>query len=267
MNKRIVIFLAFLAVLGLACNLLSSGGKTPPPASQGVPGGGSQPVDTDAPAGTPPAEPVSINDGLGSLNSYQMAVMIHMVGPDLLDSNTVTITVQHSKDLDATYTHYEMVRTAKNPDDAGNSNSDNYSIGNDQCSYDGEEYDWSSSTPAEAEMTDLSKSMISLTPLIDNPTFVAQEEINGIPANHFTFTVSGLGVESGAQVNLNQGDYWLAVDGQYIVKYLLTVETSTDPQTNVYHEEISIDLTQINQPISISFPQGCLDASLKTPNP
>ena len=91
--------------------------------------------------------------------------------------------------------------------------------------------------------------------------------MNGIPSNHFTFKVSGLGVSSGAQVNANQGDYWLAVDGQFIVKYNLVLETSTDPLTDVLHEEISIDLTQVNQPIDISFPQACLDASLVTPQP
>jgi hypothetical protein len=35
----------------------------------------------------------------------------------------------------------------------------------------------------------------------------------------------------------------------------------------VYHEEISIVMTQINQPVNIAFPQGCLDASLVTPEP
>ena len=68
-------------------------------------------------------------------------------------------------------------------------------------------------------------------------------------------------------MNANQGDYWLAVDGQYIVKYLLVLETSTDPQTNILHAEVSIELNQVNQPISITFPQGCLDASLVTPTP
>jgi len=57
------------------------------------------------------------------------------------------------------------------------------------------------------------------------------------------------------------------VDGQYIVKYNLVLETSIDPKTNVLHEEISIELTQVNQPISIAFPQSCLDASLVTPQP
>ena len=70
-------------------------------------------------------------------------------------------------------------------------------------------------------MNGLVTSMIGLTPLIDNPVFVAAETVNGIPANHFTFKVSGLGATSGAVVNLNQGDYWLAVDGNYIVKYTL----------------------------------------------
>ena len=30
------------------------------------------------------------------------------------------------------------------------------------------------------------------------------------------FKVAGLGEKSGAVVNANQGEYWLAVDGQYL---------------------------------------------------
>jgi hypothetical protein len=116
-------------------------------------------------------------------------------------------------------------------------------------------------------MLDLITNMLGFTPLIDNPTFMAQETVNGIPSNHFTFKVSGLGVTSGAEVLANQGDYWLAVDGQYIVRYILNIATSVDPQTNILSEEISAELNQINQPVSISFPQVCLDASLVTPEP
>ena len=32
------------------------------------------------------------------------------------------------------------------------------------------------------------------------------------------------------------------------------------------HTEISINLNEINQPVDISFPQGCLDASKVTPH-
>jgi hypothetical protein len=76
-----------------------------------------------------------------------------------------------------------------------------------------------------------------------------------------------LGVKSGAVVKANQGDYWLAVDGQYIVKYTLILETSMSADSEVFHEEISMELNQVNQPISISFPQSCLDASKVTPTP
>jgi hypothetical protein len=68
-------------------------------------------------------------------------------------------------------------------------------------------------------------------------------------------------------VNINQGDYWLAVDGQYIVKYTLIVETSMAADAEVLHEEITIEVNQINQPVSIVFPQSCLDASQVTPEP
>ena len=115
-------------------------------------------------------------------------------------------------------------------------------------------------------MQRLVTSMIGMTPVIDNPAFVAAETVNGIPTNHFSFQVSGLGAASGAVVNTNQGDYWLATDGQYIVKYILVIETSTS-EAEVYHEEFSIVMDQVNQPVTISFPQGCLDASLVTSEP
>jgi hypothetical protein len=103
--------------------------------------------------------------------------------------------------------------------------------------------------------------------LIDKPTFVAAETVNGIPTNHFTFKISTLGIKSGAEVTANQGDYWLAVDGQYIVKYTLVAETVVDSQTNMFHMETLIDVKDINQPVDIAFPQACLDAKMATPEP
>ena len=116
-----------------------------------------------------------------------------------------------------------------------------YRIGNDQCSSQSGEWSWTSMAANQAEMMDLIMNMIDFTPVIDDPTFVAEEVINGVPSNHFSFSVTGLGIESGAEVTINQGDYWLAVDGQYIIKYSLVLETVMDPQTNIIHMEISID--------------------------
>jgi len=267
MAKRMLVFLVVLALMALGCNLGSSGASSPPPPAIVVPqGGGEEPTATPAPVGTPPADPVSMNEGLGSLNSYQMTILFKTIGPDPSQSSTTTIDTQRSTETKATYTHLNMVTVPKGGGEPDSTDSHIYNIGNDQCSSNGDKWDWTSSTPAEAEIANLLKSMIGMTPLIENPTFIGEEAVNGIPTNHFSFNVSGLGVESGAQVSINQGNYWLAVDGQYLVKYLLIIETSSDP-TTVLHEEVSIELTQINQPISISFPQGCLDASLVTPEP
>lgn len=265
MNKRIVVFLSILVVLVSACSLARTGG-TPQAPTGTTQESGNVPVEPAQPVGTPPASPVSINDGLGSLNSYLMTVSFKTSGPDPSQSNTITEEVKHSKDLDATHNQLNSVMVPVGGGDPEADESNLYSIGNDQCSGSGEDWEWTSYSAEEVEMRDLFKSMLGLTPLIENPTFIGEESVNGFPANHFTFKVSGLGVKSGAEVRINQGDYWLAVDGQYILKYLLVIEESTDP-AKVLHSEISIDLTQINQAIDISFPQGCLDASLVTPEP
>jgi hypothetical protein len=266
MKIRIALFLSILLMVMLACNLAGGTGNTPQTQGNTPQGNANQPTG-NKPIGTPQADPVSINDGLNSLNSYQMTVIIKSIGPDPVQSSTTTIETQHSKDSSASYTHFTMAVVDAAGNKSDNSDSNIYRIGNDQCSGSDKDWSWTSMPPNEAEMLDIITSMLGITPLIDTPTFVSQETINGIPSNHFTFKVSGLGVSSGAQLTANQGDYWLAVDGRYIVKYSLVLETSLDPQKNVLHEEISIELTQINQPISISFPQGCLDASLVTPQP
>jgi hypothetical protein len=261
MRNRILIFLPFLVMLAVACSLVNGTGNNPQGPVSTPHGTGNQP------AGTPPANPVSINEGLGSLNSYQMTVIIKSIGPDPAQSSTTTVETQYSKDTDASYTHINMTAVDTGDGNPNNNDSSIYRIGNDQCSGSGSDWTWTTLSPVQAEMLDITKNMLGITPLIDTPTFVAQETVNGVPSNHFTFKVSGLGVSSGADVITNQGDYWLAVDGQYIVKYILILETSMGPQTDVLHEEISIELNQVNQPLNIAFPQACLDASLVTPSP
>ena len=266
MKKSLLFCLSILVVMTLACNL--SGNSTP--ASQGAgatpQGGGNQPPSIFLAKGTPESKPVNLNEGLASLNSYQMVIKISGAGPDPADTTSLMLESQHSQDNDAYLTKISNNSTKKGESSSSDSTSEIYQIGNDQCSVNGTDASWSSMKPNEAEMVSKLMGMMGMTPLIEKPTFVAEETVNGIPSNHFTFQASGLGVKSGATVNINQGDYWLAKDGQYVVKYLLIMETATDPQT-VLHEEVSIEMTQVNQPVSIAFPQNCLDASKVTPTP
>jgi hypothetical protein len=263
MKKKMVLILSLLVLLALACNISSSPSSTTP---GNAPQGSGNPS-SSKPGGAPSPIPVSINEGLSSLNSYQLTINYKSTGPDPSESSTMLMEMQRSQDQDARYTKLTQTATKKGDEKPSNSESNFYQIGNDECDSSGSDWTWTTRLPNQTEMNNLVQNMISLTPLIDKPSFVARETVNDIPSNHFTFKVSGIGAKSGAAVNADQGDYWLAVDGQYIVKYNLVLETSMGPSVDVIHQEISIDLTKVNQPVNIAFPQACLAASKATPTP
>ena len=100
--------------------------------------------------------------------------------------------------------------------------------------------------------------MVDILPMTNDPVFVGEEMVNGVMTNHFTFNVTGLGAESGAEVVASNGEYWLAQDGQYVVKYSVIMETRNgpagDPNTQTMHSEFYIEVTDINQPIVITMP-------------
>ncbi len=206
-----------------------------------------------------PSEPVSIREGLASLNSYSLVIESNSSGPSQTEYSHTHIEIQNSKDQDATSTHLVISQSSANESEPTTTDSYVYSIGNIQCTgSDAEEWDYTQNTPQQKEMQDLFSEMMDIFPLIDDPIFVGSETMNGIMTNHFTFRISGLGLQSGAEVTANQGDYWLAQDGQYIVKYQLITET-VDTATQVkVHMDILIDLTKVNQPVTIALPAGCV---------
>jgi hypothetical protein len=262
MGRRGSFALTILVLMLLACGLASPTGQTTQPASVVA-------TTTNSPvsASTPPAIPVSISTGLSSLSSYRMTLTIKSSGPDPSQGMTVDVQLERSNNPDASHTHYDLSLQQKAGSEPQATNSDLYQIGDDTCSGANDSWDFTHNSSQQAEMLELVQNMIGLDPLIESPTFVAQEMVNGVPTNHFTFKVSGLGQKSGAQVDTDQGDYWLAVDGQYIVRYDLVLETSMAPNTSVMHEEISIDLDQINQPVTITFPTACQDQESATLTP
>jgi hypothetical protein len=261
MKKRTVIFITVLVMVTLACSMIKIDYGTQP-GTQQAPGGETQGDNTH------PSQPVSIAKGLASLNSYRATISFTTKGPDPLTSSTIVFETQRSQEQDARYTKMTSTNVKKGVAEPSSGASESYRIGNDQCTNSSDTWSWTSMPPNEAEMMDLVMNVLDVTPMIDNPTFVAAEMVNNIPTNHFSFKVTGLGVKSGANVTTNQGDYWLAVDGQYIVKYSLVAETVMDPQTNIIHMETLIDVKDINQPVNIAFPQACLDAkAAATPVP
>jgi hypothetical protein len=275
--KQVAICLALLVILALSCNLpagvAETGGKKQQPEStQSVQASpisqkaeasveaSPTPSPTPEPTPTPtpiPSEPISIRQGLASLNSYQFTVHNRASGPTSQDKSETTIETSYSADKQASLIHSHTVSSSAKEPDVSTSDSTTYQIGNASCS--GSEGDWEYDTqsPMQQEMADVSSQMLDIVPLIDDPTFVGSEEINGIMTHHFKFQVSGFGAQSGAEVTANQGEYWLAEDGQYIVKYVLILELRESPQGNAVREEFSMELKSSNQPVQIVMPAAC----------
>ncbi len=202
--------------------------------------------------------PVGLQAGLGSLDSYQIRIYVNTydstgmkseydeyIEREVLEKNSHSITTQTS--FDPEYDTEESTST-----------SETYLIGNATCSGSDGEWTYEEMSAQDKEMMDVFKGMVDFLPLIDNPEFVGEENINGIDCNHFMFQVAGIGDTSGSIATINEGDYWLARDGQYIVKYhlLLEVQSAADGAENVEVSNIEalIDLTNVNVPLNLSMP-------------
>jgi hypothetical protein len=293
MKREWIAIITVLVILALACNVPGQvAQQTVMPTEQAVPvqpgepAPTSQPPDnqqqadqvtqeapteeptaTEMPSPTPteiPSKPVSIREGLSSLNSYIISISLKSTGPTTKDLTDMKTEIQFSRDADTSLTHiHSVTSTASNPD-TSTGDSYVYRIKDDECSGSKDSWTFNSMTPAQRELMDIYKQMLDVTPLIGDPVLVGGENVNGIDTNHFSFKLKGLGATSGAEVTANQGDYWLAIDGSYIVRYSLVMETRSGPKLDVLHQDIHIELTNINQAVpAVVFPQGCIAAKNK----
>lgn len=205
-------------------------------------------------------DPVGLQDGLASLDSYKMSMNFKATDEDG-SLTEMSEYVERSTD-GATYT--KMSNTMYDPaeDDTKDTNtSEVYAVGTVTCTYSDDEWDYEKVTEQQKELRDIFKNMLDFLPLIDDPQFVGEETMNGILTNHFTFKVKGIGDTSGSVASINNGDYWLAVDGQYIIKYILALEVRSGAEgtsgAEVNTLNVTVDITDINSPISVSLPAAC----------
>lgn len=209
--------------------------------------------------------PVGLQEGLGSLDSYNLTLYMYSddstgtlseitetIERSVVDKNQHTTTVQRSFD-------------PQNDEEENSSIEEGYMIGNVSCTGSGEEWTYDEMTSQEKEMLYIYKGMVDVLPLIDNPEFVGEETVNGVDTNHFTFKVAGIGDTSGSVATVNQGDYWLAKDGNYIVNYHLKLQVQSAAEGSAEAEtsniELAIDLKNINVPITFTLPEYCVPSS------
>jgi hypothetical protein len=282
--KALLLVVSFLVIISLACNLGTSPGapaanpdeqpaeevveETPPEESAEAPNEVVEPSPTPLPAATPtpiPAQPIGLRQGLAGLNSYRLLIETVSNGPTAQDKSHTKYQTDYVMDGEKSLVHTESTSsTAKEPAEISNV-SDVYQIGNKSCTISGvgsdREVDSSSIDLQQKEMVDTMTQLEDTIIVVDNPKFVGAETINGVQSNHFKFNVTGLGKKSGAEVTQSAGEYWVAQDGQYLMKYDVVLETRSAPAGNakaqVMHQEIHLNLTNINQPIQISMPADC----------
>jgi len=95
---------------------------------------------------------------------------------------------------------------------------------------------------------------------ISGAKLVGTETVNGIKAKHYTFNEKALGPLF--QAARAKGDIWVAVEGNYIVKYVLEAEGGESLFGKGEQGKLTWEyqVTDINQPITIEPPEECLQA-------
>ena len=265
----------------LACALPGGASPTQEAGGQPVPGetqpSGNQPTaepttaipPTETPVPTPiatppPLLPIGIRQGLASLNSYQIKFVQVLDGPGPQDKNHTTTEMSVSSQDDRSHTRITALNSSADSPSSEPHTTDRYQAGSQVCSLPASEEGKSpltSSNPVQEEMANAMSSQMDITLYADNPVLLGEEQVNGVQSRHYQFKVSGLGKKSGAEVTQSSGEYWSAVDGNYLVKYHLILETRSAPQgdatAQVMHSEITYELCGINQPVSIEMPPEC----------
>ncbi len=230
--------------------------------------GATQPKPTETPKPTAKAAnplPLPLRQGLASLDSYRLTIRAGASGSDTLEKSDMVILMEYNAKTKST--HWKMTSTNVSEDEPKPqvSTSEYYKVGSKSCSLSSSSS--STKTPtAKIEDSDLVAQDLanSLSYLVDynlyaeNPVFVAEETLNGVVTNHFKFKVTQLGKDSGAVVKQNSGEYWVAKDGQYLVKYTVLLEMDSDKSgTKTVRTELNLELTLINKTVEIAFPPNC----------
>jgi hypothetical protein len=252
-----------LGLVALACNAVTALPPTPAPED---PISGQVVATTIAsePAVVTaiPSEPVPLREGLASLDSYRLHVTFDSTGPSPADRTSSQTIVEYNGPADARHSRMTIFTSSEDSPDGNQEVSEEYQVGNETCQLMDEEWQYRTLTPVQREIVDLMGSILDLRPPVENAVLVGEEVVNGVPSRHYTFNLAGLGSKSGAEVTQSGGEYWLAQDGRYLVKYSLIIAMRTAPEGSPEAEAVegsmSLELQDINQPISIALPTDCL---------
>ncbi|MGD8621575.1 MAG: hypothetical protein PVH60_06475 [Anaerolineales bacterium] len=257
------------SVLLLATLLSACGGSTPGQGPQANGEDGSEALvdaessPTIAPTETPvpPMFPVPINRGLASLDSYRMSYTndVYDSVPD--QRSVITFVVAQDKEADATYNSTESQITTEDYQVASTHIEEQIVIGNQVCILSDGVATVNIMSDSARELSGIMSQGFTYNPIIENPEFVSEGVVNGVPVRLYEFEVTSVSATSDAEVGRAEGNYALADDGDYLVEYRLDMELRTGPEGAPEAEYsvsfFDLSLEGINEPQEIVFPETC----------
>ncbi len=211
-----------------------------------------------------PVLPVGLNKGLSSLNSYTYEMRLIMNGPSAQDRNETKVTTSYYSDDESTMTRTESFASSADEPEGDRSVSTVYRVGETMCTISDDEdseAEIEDLSPASKEMLNIFMNLSDTVINVEDPELVGTEMVSGVNCNHYQFTVIGLGKTSGAEVTQSQGEYWSAIDGNYLVKYDVILETRNAPEgdedAEILHTEMHFLLFNVNSTSPILLPAEC----------
>jgi len=260
MSKRGFIgFALVVMVVGSACGISAPAQEPESGAAVAPESGGAQPP------GQEPADssmlPVSINEGLASLDSYRMTLTTDSVDSASQQRTVTTFTVAHDGGAEADYTRTETRVTTLENEVVSESTQEQFVIGHQTCTVSEGEAQMSSLSETTRVFSDLMSQVVVIHPLIENPVLVGDDVVNGVPVRSYTFEVRSIDAASEVEAARADGSYAVAADGDYLVHYRLDMdlraaaEASAEVESTVFSIELTLE--GINQPVAIAFPANC----------
>jgi len=270
--KMFMLVVTVLALAALACSIGGGGGQPSEGVATLIPGGGvgeggTPPTQETATSALPPAEQdltlSTLTEGLATLKSYKSAFTIKFVGKDQ-QGQPVNGSLETREEFTQEPKAQRIAFTSigLSPEQAAQSGTfEMVTIGDTSYLIMQDQDRKRSCISTSSEATQPQQGLFTPEMLggISGAKYVNTETVNGIKTKHYTWK------EGGGLVGLGftsvKGDVWVAVDGNYVVKYMAEATGKGTLFFGSSGEEgtitIEYNLTEVNGSFKIESPAEC----------
>lgn len=250
---RILIPLCLLLGLTLACGLGGAGEEAVPP-TEPAPGGGEAPPPTEPPSGGAETEEEeislsSVTSGIEGLDSYRshFEMAFESTAEGGAEHWVYAMDVEYVRDPFA----QRLVMRGTDVDEG----LEIVQIGDKQYFVLAEGQCMVTSAGEGDEMGMVVFEPEDVIGGLENARRVRPDEsVNGILCRHYTFDETSILWGGFARA---EGEVWVAVDGDYVVKYTLHADGKDPATQDEGHIEWEYEIRDVNAPITIEPPPGC----------